>query len=258
MSDNFGFKLGIEGEREFKNALKDINSAFKVLGSEMNLVSSQFDKNDKSQEAVTARSRILQKEIDAQKEKIQTLEAALENATNSFGENDRRTQTWATQLNNAKAELNKLNSELKDTESSLDDTAGEFNDAEKQADQFGDELDRTGKEADSASNKLDKLGSVTKSIGVAMGAALAAIGTAAVSAGKSLVNLAVDSAAYADEILTTSAVTGIAAENLQAYNYAAELVDVSTETLTKSMAKNVKSMESARQGSKLYAEAYDK
>ena len=258
MSDNFGFKLGIEGEREFKNALKDINSAFKVLGSEMTLVSSQFDKNDKSQEAVTARSKVLRKEIEAQEEKVHMLEAALENATESFGENDRRTQAWATQLNNAKADLNKLNRELEDTESALDDTADEFNDAEKQADQFGDELDRTGKEADSASSKLDKLGSVAKGIGAAMGTALAAVGAAAVSAGKKLTELAVDSAAFADEIITTSAVTGVSAEQLQAYTYAAELVDVSVETMTKSMAKNVKSMESARQGSKLYAEAYDK
>ena len=33
--------------------LKDINQSFKVLGSEMQLVSSQFDKQDKSIEALT-------------------------------------------------------------------------------------------------------------------------------------------------------------------------------------------------------------
>ena len=67
MSDTIGLKLGIEGEKDFKNALKDINSTFKVLGSELNLVSSQFDKQDKSVEAVSARSRVLNKEIDEQK-----------------------------------------------------------------------------------------------------------------------------------------------------------------------------------------------
>lgn len=48
MAESFGAKMGVEGEKEFKNALKEINSAFTVLGSEMNLVTSQFDKNDKS------------------------------------------------------------------------------------------------------------------------------------------------------------------------------------------------------------------
>ncbi len=67
MADNFGLKLGIDGEREFKKALSEINQTFKVLGSEMKLVSSQFDKNDKSVEALTARNQVLNKESDAQK-----------------------------------------------------------------------------------------------------------------------------------------------------------------------------------------------
>ena len=75
LSDSFGFKLGIEGEREFKNALRDINQSFKVLGSEMNLVTSQFDKQDKSVKAITARNEVLNKEIDTQKNKISTLES---------------------------------------------------------------------------------------------------------------------------------------------------------------------------------------
>lgn len=50
MSENFGLKIGLEGEREFKKSLADINNSFKVLGSEMILVDSQFDKNDKSTE----------------------------------------------------------------------------------------------------------------------------------------------------------------------------------------------------------------
>ncbi len=94
MADNFGLKIGIEGEKEFKNAIREINQSFKVLGSEMNLVASQFDKQDKSVEAVTARNKVLNKEIELQKEKIATLEKALANAASSFGETDRRTQSW--------------------------------------------------------------------------------------------------------------------------------------------------------------------
>jgi hypothetical protein len=43
-----------------------------------------------------------------------------------------------------------------------------------------------------------------------------------------------------------STVTGMSVESLQAYSYAADLVDVSLDTLTGSMAKNVKSMASAQ------------
>ena len=100
MSEKFGLKIGLEGEKEFKKSLAEINNSFKVLGSEMKLVDSQFDKNDKSTEALTARSEVLNKEIDQQKQKIETLRSALANAAESFGENDRRTQNWQIQLNN--------------------------------------------------------------------------------------------------------------------------------------------------------------
>ena len=103
MADKFGLKIGVEGEKEFKSALADINRNFKVLGSEMKLVKSQFDANDNSVDALTARNNVLNKQIDAQKEKIATLKAALENSAASFGENDKRTQNWQVQLNNAQA-----------------------------------------------------------------------------------------------------------------------------------------------------------
>lgn len=76
----------------------------------MNLVTSQFDKNDKSIQSLSARNGVLTKEIEAQKNKVQTLQAALENASSSFGEADSRTRSWQIQLNNAQADLNKMES----------------------------------------------------------------------------------------------------------------------------------------------------
>lgn len=257
MADNFGLKIGVEGEKEFKKSLSEINQSFKVLGSEMKLVESEFGKNESSIESLTAKNEVLNKQIDSQKDKIETLRKALENASASFGANDRRTQNWAVQLNNAQAELNGMERELKGNEKALDQVADEFNDAEKQADQFGDELERAAKDADSAKGKFQKLGSVVKGIGVGMGVAFAAVGTAAVGAGKALVDMSVEAAAFADEMITQSTVTGMTVESLQAYNYAADLVDVSMETLTGSMAKQIKSMSTARKGTGSIAEAYD-
>lgn len=256
MADNFGIKLGVEGEAQFKKALTDINQQFKVLGSEMKLATSQFDKNEDSVESLTAKNEVLGKQIDAQKSKIETLRSALQNASDSFGENDRRTQQWVVALNNAEAELNGMERELSQNEKAIDGIGDEASDAAKQTDNLGDEIEGTAKEADSAGGKFEKLGTVVKGIGVAMGAALAAIGTAAVAAGKALVDMTVESAAYADEMLTQSTVTGMSVESLQAYSYAADLVDVSLDTLTGSMAKNVKSMASAADGSAKYADAY--
>jgi len=111
-NSDLSIRLGVDGERDFKNALRDINQSFKVLGSEMTLISSQFDKNDKSVAALTSRNTVLRKEIDAQKEKVETLKNALDNAATSFGDNDKRTQNWQIQLNKAQAELNGMEREL--------------------------------------------------------------------------------------------------------------------------------------------------
>ena len=256
MPDDFGLKIGIEGEREFKAALKDINQQFKVLGSEMKLVESQFDKQDRSVSALTARNEVLTRQITEQKDKIELLRRALENSAESFGENDQRTKQWTVQLNNAQAQLNNMERELKDNEKAIDGVGDEFQNAEKKADGFGDEVKEAANKADDANDRFRKLGDTLKTIGRALAIGLVAIGTAAIAAGTALVGMTVDAAAYADDMLTQSSITGMSVEKLQAYSYAADLVDVSLETMTGSMAKNIKSMSNASQGSAKFADAY--
>lgn len=141
MADNFGLKLGIEGEKEFKKSLAEINQTFKVLGSEMKLVSSQFDKNDNSIQALSARNTVLNKEIDAQKQKIETLRQALANASESFGETDRRTQSWQIQLNNAEASLNSMERELDSNNSALEQAKADIEGTEKSLERVDGQLD---------------------------------------------------------------------------------------------------------------------
>ncbi len=206
MADSFGLKLGIEGEKEFKKSLAEINQSFKVLGSEMKLVSSQFDKNDNSVQALSARNTVLNKEIDAQKQKIETLRQALANASESFGKTDRRTQSWQIQLNNAEASLNGMERELNSnnsaleqaktdiegTEKSLEKVDGRLDDTAESADDMGDEIKDAGDKADKSKERFSKLGSVLKGVGVAMGAVVTAAAATAVKLGKEVVN------AYAD------------------------------------------------------------
>ena len=199
MADNFGLKIGLEGEKEFKKALADINQSFKVLGSEMKVVQSQFDKNDDSVEALTARNQVLGKEIDAQKKKIETLRKALENASTSFGENDRRTQQWQIQLNNAQAALNNMERELDQNQRAIDSMGDEMGDAAQQTDKFGDEIDDAADKTDKASGKLEKVGSVLKGLAVTAGAAVAAAGAALAGLTKSFLDLAESTREYRED-----------------------------------------------------------
>ena len=216
MAESFGVKMGVEGEKEFKNALKEINSAFKVLGSEMNLVTSQFDKNDKSIQSLSARNGVLTKEIEAQKNKVQTLQAALENASSSFGEADSRTRSWQIQLNNAQADLNKMESELKANEDAIDRLGQEMEEAEEQTEDFAESLSDSGDVAEDSSGKFEKVGSVVTGVGTAIAAAAAAIGAAVVAASVELVKLGDEYNKAVNQISASTGATGTELEELGA------------------------------------------
>ena len=187
MADNFGLKIGLEGEKEFKKALTEINQSFKVLGSEMKLVESQFSKNDDSADALAARHKVLTEQVEAQRKKVEMLKQALANAAESFGENDRRTQAWQIQLNNAQAALNGMERELSDNEEAMDRLGKEMDDTGDSADDLEEELDDAGDAADDSEGKFSKLGGTLKTVGAAMGACVAAAAAAAVSLGKAVI-----------------------------------------------------------------------
>lgn len=189
MSDEMG---DTSDEEEFKKSLASIDSEFKVLGSELKLVDSQFGKNEKSIESLSARNAVLNKEMEAQKSKIDTLRSALEHSASAYGENDERTRDWQVQLNKAQAELNGMQREVKENEESIDKMGREMEDAAKSADDMGDELVDAGEAAEKAGGKFEKFGSVLKGIGAAMGAVVVAAGAAAVELGKEVIS------AYAD------------------------------------------------------------
>ena len=88
-------------------------------------------------------------------------------------------------------------------------------------------------------------------------AGTAAVAKGAVKAVKALNGLALDSAAYADNLLTQATVTGLSTDALQEYTYMAELVDVSVDTITGSMAKLTKTMSAARNGGKEQTAAFE-
>ena len=184
---DFGLRIGIEGERDFKAALRDINQSFRVLGSEMALVTSQFDKNDKSMSSLTSRNTVLRKEIEAQRDKVETLKAALDNASSSFGENDSRTKNWQIQLNKAQAELNGMERELKNNEKALDNVGDEMKDTGKETDNLGNELDDTGESTKDLGKEMDETGKKTSVFGDVLKASL--VSEAIIAGLKSVVNM---------------------------------------------------------------------
>lgn len=255
-----GVGIGLDGEKEFKSAITNINSEMKVLKSEMNKVSAEFKDNSTSVEALTSKNKVLNSQIETQKDKVETLKAALENSKKEYGENSTQTNKWQVSLNNAEADLYKLDSELKSNENALDA-------AKNSTDGLNDEMQDYDTQVDKSSTITTSFGDILSANltgsaiiegAKAIAEGIVKIGEAAIEAGKALVDMTVESSSYADEVLTMSQQTGLATDEIQKLNYASELCDVDTETLTGTMAKNIKSMTNAKKGTEDYVSAYEK
>ena len=154
-SNTFGGTIKLEGEKAYREALRQINSDLKVMASEMSKVTAEFGKNDKSASSLTSRNKILAEQIDKQKEKITALKSALEQSSEKYGENDKKTNAWKISLNKAEAELIKLEKELGDNEKALKDSENATEDNSKTLKKFGDS-------ANDAGQKTLKLGDLIK------------------------------------------------------------------------------------------------
>lgn len=253
-------RFELDGEKEYKAAVSEINASLRVLNSEMKLVSEQFKNNDKSVEALTASSDVLSRQILTQKEKVEALQAALKNSAERYGEADARTKRWQTSLNNAQAELVKMERELKANSDAMEKNNEDLADLDEGFDDtigsgkgLGDVLnDLTGKLGvnlpEGATSTLNSMVSLGGELALLIGA-FAAAAVAIVEVEKALANLTLEQAAAAGEIQDVAMQTGLSTEAVQRYQYACDLIGVSFDTVASSQAKMIQSMADVQSGS---------
>ena len=120
MPANISSKISLAGEQEYKKAISELNTALKTMGSEMKLVSERYAENSGSVEALAAKGDVLNRQIDAQKAKVASMQEALKKSAETYGESDTRTQKWQQSLNSAEADLIKMERSLRDNNSQLE------------------------------------------------------------------------------------------------------------------------------------------
>lgn len=259
---NIRTRFVAEGEKEYRQALGNINGSLNILNAESKRLQEQFKGNEDSLEALTATNKNLNKIVDELTKKQELQQEQLKKLTEAYGENDARTMRMAKAVKDTEAALLKQKRALEESKDAVENFGQEESEAEENTKDLGDALNDIGgkfgislpKEMTNTLNGMLKIDTQTL---VTIGT-FAALAAAVAEVEKALISLTIESAAYADEILTQSVVTGLSAEALQEYQYAAELVDVSLDTLTSSQAKMIRSMDAARRGSKEQAEAFDK
>lgn len=239
MAVDIGPKIGMEGEREFREKINQTNQALKTLAAEGKAVTSSFNDETDAEKKAAAQKDVLSRQIETQKDKLALLEKGLKESAQMYGEADTRTMKWQQAVHEATAKLNGMEQELDDVDKSVDESTDSMEDAGNAAKGWADVM-KGQLLADAVKTGLKSIANLGKKAASAMWDASKA------------------GAAYADEILTSATVTGLSTDELQEFRYMSDLVDVSVETMTGSLTKLTGTMDKARGGNKEATAAFEK
>ena len=237
MAVDIGPKIGIDGEKEFRREIADINQSLKTMASESKAVASSFDETTSAEEKYAKQAEVINRQIEAQKNKLALLEKGLMDSTAKYGEADARTQKWQQAVYDATTALNEMESGLDGLNDGVEENVDSLEDAEDAATGWADVM------------KGQLLADAVK-------AGLSAIAGLIKDAASALWDASKAGAAYADNIITLSATSGLSTDVLQEYQYMADLVDVSVDTITGSLTKLTSNMNKAKDGTGDAADAF--
>ncbi|MDN5289868.1 MAG: hypothetical protein PWQ06_107 [Anaerophaga sp.] len=113
MSYDIGLRIGIDGEAGYKQALKTINGELRNVGQELRAVTKEFEGNANSIDALTAKNRVLEKEVELHRVKVELLSKEYKNQTD---------------------ELKKLEQKLEETKKAHSEDSEEVKKAQKEYD----------------------------------------------------------------------------------------------------------------------------
>ena len=258
----------VTGEEKLRRAITEINNGAKVLKSEMNKLTAEYDGNTDSAEFLTQKYDILERQMLTQKDKVEALKQAVADSAEAYGEADSRTQNWIIQLNNAEAalaniygEMGRTQTAIEDMDKSLDEVSDSTGSAAGGMTSLGDVLDTV---ADKLGIKLpDGISKFTGGLGkIPASTAAAAAGIAAVVAiviklEKKLMDVTKETAAAAKELEALSLQTGVSTTDLQAFQYAEDFIGVSSDQLADSLKDLTTKMSDAANGNEETAAKFD-
>lgn len=157
MADGAKFKVYVEGEREFKAALNDINSALKVNRSELKMLAEQYKITDEPMDNLTTRQKSLGEAMELQGEKSKKIAEQIEKTAEIYGEHDERVKKLVTSYNESEAALAKLQGEYE----TISKTVNEADEAMKSLSDGQAETDKTTREYSAAvleaTKRLDEI-----------------------------------------------------------------------------------------------------
>lgn len=168
MATDIGARIGIDGEKSFRDSLSAVNAQLKNLGSEMKAVVSSFTGMEDSEESLTAQGKVLERSIQASadkisllvgqseraKAKLDELERELDDATRSFGTNSTEAIRAQNAYNKQVRVVNNLESQINSATADMNKMKRQMDSLGKSADDLSDDLKDAGQEAESAGSSF--------------------------------------------------------------------------------------------------------
>ena len=291
---NAEFKAASSGMQNWQTTTNGLQSKLTQLDRVLNSQKTILANYERQLELIVAEYGENSKEADEMRIKIANQQAAVnktsaevEKYTNALNELEQEQKDAADGAKKQGSAYDDLKQKIDDQESELDDLKKKYKDATLEQGENSESAKELGKkikdlsgdlkknkdalhDADEATDKLDDSMEDAGESAATFGDVLKAnVISGAIREGFNLLKNAVreladamkeavtEAAAYADEIQTLSIQTGISTDTLQEYYYMEELVDVSVDTLTGAMAKLIRNMNSARDGTGSAAEAFE-
>lgn len=258
----------VTGEEKLRRAITEINNGAKVLKSEMNKLTAEYDGNTDSAEFLTQKYDILERQMLTQKDKVEALKQAVADSAEAYGEADSRTQNWIVQLNNAEAalaniygEMGRTQTAIENMDGALDNVSGSTETASGGMESLGDVLDTVAdklgiKLPDGISKFTGGLGKIPASTAAAV-AGIAAVVAIVIKLEKKLMDVTKETAAAAKELEALSLQTGVSTTDLQAFQYAEDFIGVSSDQLADSLKDLTTKMSDAANGNEETAAKFD-
>lgn len=221
--------------------LQNVNKDLKETDRTLRDIEKGLKLDPKNAELLAQKTKYLNEAIEQTKTKLEEQKKIL----TELEEKDGGTGKYAKQIDAVKRDIEETRQKQEQYKEELEKTESATEDLGKAADKTADQQQDLGKSFENAAIKVELLKAGVELAAKAFGAMIDYIGDAIRA-----------SAEYADNILTLSTVTGLSTDALQEYQYMAELMDVSLDTITGSLSKLTKSMYSAKDGTGTAAEYF--
>ena len=257
---NIRTRFVAEGEKEYRQALGNINGSLNILNAESKRLQEQFKGNEDSLEALTATNKNLNKIVGELTKKQELQQERLKKLTEAYGENDARTMRMAKAVKDTEAALLKQKRALEESKDAVENFGQKESEAEENTQDLGDALNDVGgkfgislpKEMTNTLNGMLKIDTQTL---VTIGT-FAALAAAVVEVEKALVDLTLEQSKHATEVTNLSRTMGMTTEAYQEWDYVLKTVGSSAEAAQGDISMLAEKAQDAATGSGEAAELF--